>query len=487
MAVAVLVLACAGCKKNDSDSSGKTLNNMNIKRMDLTHAQMLALAESPEKIDDSEYTPLYIVNDEGILESVEYTIEVDGDGDVANLVKTNLQLKVHYIYQIGDGWIWLFDCRHYYPGIEDLDAETRQAILSLIDRYDGIHYLIRKSDGAIFRWTLDDGRPYNIVNYGLERPTDFYGVVEQFGNDLVSIRWREDDSQICHLKDNGNSIDVTTMIPSGIYPESVYPAANDGVVGAMIGYNINSQGYWNIQPFVIFPDNYTIRQVVVPDFNGALEVNKQLLAVDNKLYVMVKKFYNTYDETEFRKVEINLDDKTVDVSAPIITLNYSVNLDLNSIGYYRPVFHNNLMSWLQNGKINCLNLENGWINSMELPDHYPTDAREYTNGVAYVMDNQNNPTKYWVCDMASWMAVSHDITWDDISQYEPNIVQGSYSEWEFNYNSLTFNSNCMLIDGRKLNFYFSVIGNDAGQVHVIAEGEGGGAGRIISTLIRLNG
>ena len=66
MAVAVLVLACAGCKKNGSDSSGKTLSSMNIKRMDLTHASMLALADTPTK-DDSEYTPLYIVNDEGIL------------------------------------------------------------------------------------------------------------------------------------------------------------------------------------------------------------------------------------------------------------------------------------------------------------------------------------------------------------------------------------------------------------------------------------
>ena len=486
MAVAVLVLACAGCKKNGSDSSGKTLSSMNIKRMDLTHASMLALADTPTK-DDSEYTPLYIVNDEGILESVEYTIEVDGDGDVANLVKANLQLKIHYIYPIGEDWLWLFDCRHFYPGIEELDAATQQAINDLIYKYDGIHYLVRKADGAIFRWSLDDGRPYNIVNYGLERPSDFYGVVEQFGNDIVSIRWRENDSQICHLKDNGNSISVTTMIPNGIYPESVYPAANDGVVGAMIGYNINSQGYWNIQPFVIFPNDYTIRQVIVPNYNNSLNTTSQLLSVNNKLYVMTVNHYDNHSETDFRSIEINFDDETVDVSEPITALNYTVQLDPGTIGYYRPVFHSNLMSWLQNGQINCLNLDNGWINSVELPTHFPEDARQYTNGVAYVIENQTNPTNYWVCDMSVGFAMSHNITWDDLGEYAPLIVQGSYSDWEFNYNSLTFNSNCMLIDGRKLNFYFSVIGNDAGQVHIIAEGEGGGAGRVISTLIRLNG
>ena len=484
-AIAVLLLICAGCNKSGDGSDSNHLGNMNFKRMDLTHAQMLALAEDPAK-DDSEYTPLYIVNEDGVLESVEYTIEVEGDDGLVNLVKANLQLKVHYIYQIGEDWIWLFDCRHFYPGIEELSAADREAITNLISRYDGIHYLVRKSDGAIFKWSLEDGRPYNIVNYGLERPTDFYGIVEQYGNDIVEIKWREEDSQIYYLEDNGNTISVTTMIPNGIYAESVYPAHDDGVVGATLGYNINSQGYWNLQPFVIFPNDYTIRQVVVPDYNGSLNKQSQLLSVDNKLYVMTTNDYNNHSETDFRKVEIDAVNKTVDVSAPIISMDYVVKLEPGTVGYRRPVFHSTTMSWLQDGNINSLNLDNGWYNSQQLPEHFPTDAREYTNGVAYVINGQNNPTNYWVCDMAAGYALSHNITWDDISQYEPMIVLGSYSDWEFNYNSLAFTCNCMLLDGRKLNFYFSVVGSDAGQVHVIEEGEGGGAGLVISTLIRLN-
>ena len=486
MAVTVLLMIGVGCKKNNGSDDNHGLSNMKFKKMDLTHATMLALADTPAK-DDSEYTPLYIVNEEGMLESVEYTIEVEGDEGAANLVKANLQLKIHYIYQIGEDWIWLFDCRHFYPGIEELDSETRNEINNLINKYDGIHYLVRKTDGAIFRWTLDDGRPYNIVNYGLERPTDFYGVVEQYGGDIVEIKWNEDGSQIYYLKDNGNSISVTTMIPDGIYAESIYPASDDGVVGAMIGYNINSQGYWNIQPFVIFPNDYTIRQVLVPNANGAMYTTSQLLSVGDKLYIMTVNEYSNHSETDFRKVEINMANETVDVSAPITSVDYFVNLTLGTVGYYRPVFHGTTMSWLQNDNINCLDLTNGWTNIMPLPEYFPSDARQYTNGVAYVLDNESNPTVFRVCDMAIGYAMNHAITWDDISQYASLIVQGSYADWEYNYNALTFNSNCMLIDGRKLNFYFSVIGEDAGQVHIIAEGEGGGAGRVISTLIRLNG
>lgn len=103
MAVAVLLLVCVCCKKKNNSSNELSLSNMSVKRMDLTHAKMLALADTPAK-DDFEYSPLYIVNEEGVLESVEYTIELEGDGNLVELVKANLQLKIHYIYQIGEDW-----------------------------------------------------------------------------------------------------------------------------------------------------------------------------------------------------------------------------------------------------------------------------------------------------------------------------------------------------------------------------------------------
>lgn len=487
--ILMLVLAFVGCKKDNNNSGGGGgsygLNGLNLKNMNLSHAQMLALAESESK-DSFDYTPLYIVNEDGVLESVEYTIEVEGDNEgLANLVKANLQLKVHYIYQIGTDWIWLFDCRHYYPGIEELPEEDRVAILDLIAKYDGIHYLVRKTDGAIFKWLLEDGRPYNIVNYGLERPSDFYGVVEQYGDDIVEVRYDETNSQIYYLDDKGNHIDISTMIPDGLYPQSVYPAYNDGVVGATIAYNIVN-GYLNYQHFVIFPSSLKIAQVVVPNYPDALYTRSQLVLVDNSLYVMTVNNYQTYDETDFRKVLIDLQDETVSVSPQLVTIDNEVVLQPNTIGYQYPVFHGDKIFWLQNGRINSLYPSTSYYNSMDLPARYPNDAQEYVDGVAYTIDNQHDATNYWVCDMAVGYAVSHDIIMPDLSEYAGQIVVGSNSDWEFNYNSLTFTSYCMLLDGRKLNFYFSVVGSDAGQVQVVSEGEGGGAGRVISTLIRLN-
>lgn len=486
-ALMLLVLISTGCKKNNnSDGGGSSgLSNLSLKNMDLSHAQMLALAESVSK-DDLDYTPLYIVNEDGVLEAVEYTIEVNGDAGLVNFVKARLQLKVHYIYQIGDEWLWLFDCRHYMPGIEELSEEERIAILDLISKYDGIHYLVRKTDGAIFKWTLEDGRPWNIVNYGLERPSDFFGVVEQYGNDIVEVKYDETNSQIYYLKDKGNSIDITTMIPDGIMPQSVYPAENDGVIGATIAYNLNNAGYPNYQQFVIFPSSMKMAQVVVPNYNYSLKTNSQLVSVGNDLYVMSANQYENYSETDFRKVQIDAENETVSVSPPLVVIDGEVKLGANTIGYQYPVFHGEKIFWLQNGKINTLFPATSYYNTMDLPAHYPNDAREYVDGVAYVIGSQQNATNYWVCDMSVGFAISHAIVMPDLSEYSDQIVVGSNSDWVFDYNSLTFNSYCMLLDGRKLNFYFSVVGSDAGQVEVVSEGEGGGAGRVISTLIRLN-
>lgn len=482
----MLVLICVGCKKNKDNGNGggdNVLNSMSLKQMNLTHAKMLALADNPDNAN-SDYRQLYIVTDEGVLDEVEYTIEVDGNDNMANLLRAHLQLKAHYIYEIGDEWLWLFDCRHYYPGIEQLSEAERNAILNLIAYYDGLHYLVRKSDGAIFKWTLEDGRPYNIVNYGLEHPTDFYGIVEQYDDDIVEVKTQEANNQIYYLEDKGNSIDISTMIPNGIYPQSVYPAENDGVIGATIAYNITN-GFINYQPFVIFPSSRKMTQVVVPNYHNSLKTTTQLVSVDNTLYVMSANVYQNYSETDFRKVQVDAHNETVSVSPQLVNMEGEVELNSTTIGYQYPVFHGDKIWWLQNGKINALYPATSYYNSMDLPAHFPNDAKEYIDGVAYVIDNPHDAAHYWICDMSMGFAMKHNIEMPDLGEYNDSIVAGSNSDWVFNYNSLTFTSYCMLLDGRKLNFYFSVVGDDAGQVQVVTEGEGG-MGRAISTLIRLN-
>ena len=211
-----------------------------------------------------------------------------------------------------------------------------------------------------------------------------------------------------------------------------------------------------------------------------------MVSVDNSLYIMTTNLYDNGSKTDFRKVQVDMQDETVDVSQPLIEIDGEVRLKKNTIGYDYPVFHGDRIAWLQDGKINTLYPKTNYYNSMDLPAHYPADACDYIDGVAYVIDNQQNPTSYWVCDMAAGYAVSHNIV-IDLSEYEDVIVSSSYSDWKFDKNSLTFNSNCMLYNGKDLNFYFNVTGSDAGQVHVVPDKTGDLGGRIVSTLIRLNG
>ena len=488
LAVAVMLLVCAGCKKNKDNNESESpsgLSNLTLKKIDLTGVKMLAIADDTY-FNGQNYNALYAVNDAGELKRATFTMDLDGDSDLTSIVRIFLHLKVQYIYQIGDDWLWLFDCHHYCSNIDLVDEADRNAIAEFLANYDGIHYLVRKSDGAMFRWSLSDGRPFNVVNYGLESPSDFYGIVEQYDNDIVNVKYLEEYGQIYYLKDNGSNLGISPMLPNEIYPQSVYPGKNDGVVGATIATAI-VYGYYNYNPYVIFPSSLKRIPVVVPNYNNSLHTENQMVSVDNSLYVMTTNLYDNGSKTDFRKVEVDLQDETVDVSQPLIEIDGAVQLKKSTIGYDYPVFHGERIAWLQDGKINALYPATSYYTSMDLPEHYPDDAREYIDGAAYVIDNQQNPTSYWVCDMSAGYAMSHNIVMPDLGEYEDEIVPDTYSDWAFDNNSLTFYRNCSLFTGKELNFYFNVTGSDAGQVHVVPDNTGDFGGRVVSTLIKLNG
>ena len=484
----MLVLICAGCKKNKDNNESESpsgLSNLNLRNINLTGVQMLALADD-SYLNGQNYNALYAVNDEGELKRATFTMDLDGDPNLTSIVRGFLHLKVQYIYQIGDDWLWLFDCHHYCSSIDLIDEADRNAISEFLANYDGIHYLVRKSDGAMFRWSLEDGRPYNVVNYGLESPSDFYGLVEQYDNDIVNVKYLEEYGQIYYLKDNGSNLGISPMLGNEIYTQSLYPGQNDGVIGVTLATAI-IYGYINYHPYVIFPSSLKRARVVVPNYNNSLHTEEQLVSVDNSLYVMTTNLYDNGSKTDFRKVQIDTQNETVSVSPQLIEIDGEVRLKKNTIGYDYPVFHGDRIAWLQDGKINTLYPMTSYYNSMDLPAHYPDDAREYTDGVAYVIDNQQNPTSYWVCDMAAGYAMSHSIVMPDLSEYENEIDPSTYSDWEFDNNSLTFKNNCELYTGKDLNFYFSVTGSDAGQVHIVPDKTGDLGGRIVSTYINLNG
>ena len=283
----------SSCDKEGGDGKNAKVT---FRKANIAGAQMLALAQggaATKAEGDVTVGPraLYTVSEDGSMVEVSYTVDVEGaDGNVAETIQANLIISPGFVFPVDEGWLWLANC-HYdvkggwnnYPK----DGNARHALSKIINDFSakyhdrhGAHYLIRKSDGALFEWTLEAGAP-NGMDDGFKQPSFLNGWFHQLGKDLF-VRtggWNYDGingglpSLIC-LKDNGNTLDAVNVLGDNISCWKLYPAGGS-CLGGTFGYPGANGGMQGI--------------IAPPSFEPVLlqvEASKEsfLLSIGGKLY-----------------------------------------------------------------------------------------------------------------------------------------------------------------------------------------------------------
>ena len=171
-----------------------------------------------------------------------YTIDIqtkDKTDDQGNVIepgfketlKRDLQLTMNYIYPIGDKWLWLFDCSLDQTGWNELPEGDEKGAIGYIIREHGfnVQYLVRRSDGAIFRW---ENAPTQILRPRGDYMSseDICGLVEPVGNDIVYVN---NNHVITLLKASGTSLSETALSPADKKAMFVAPT-NDGLIGTIL-------------------------------------------------------------------------------------------------------------------------------------------------------------------------------------------------------------------------------------------------------------
>lgn len=473
-AIAVFAVCCislTGCGKFGG------INDFQFKKMDIAGVNTLALVANESSSKDGEQeivlSPLYKVSDEGTLVEIEYTIEARGNGEAVEIAKANCRIAMEYVYRIGDDWLRLYNCRYECPGLEDQPASVQEIIQNDILDKRPPDFLVRLSDGALFKWNHDAGAP-NLGTNGYHTQKDAYGIMESMDGELFSVTH---DHHIVRFVDKGNTLDVTTIISDNISANFIMPT-NDKTIGSMLAYSNYYKNY-GVEPSMIFPKTNRILSIRA---NGQGDGdNIKLMSINRDLYMAREADYITY----FHKInaETEENNEKVVVSDAICSLEgstYIENNDVNSIS------KTGKLSWLDYNSVFTFDPSVPEVTSHPLPLHYPGDAMSYYDGVAYVAESGKHPTMFWECDLAADAAVSHNITWGNaLEQYEQEMVMSTMLNFWFNPSCMAFTSSCILTDGRKLTIFIDVMGENMGQVRAIPEGENT-AGRVISTLIRLN-
>ena len=247
------IIVCAMLFLVSCESGGGKVSSMQFKRMNIAGAKALALASdgsnqqnAPARMPaalmdegDPEYNisnPIFTVSEDGTLVEVHYTIEVVGNGEIVDMIKANMRLKAQYIYAIGDNWLWLVNCEYDYPGIDEVKEPLRGQIRNLMHAAFESNFLVRRSDGALFEWSREQGCPQK--GRGYKQPSDVYGQVESVGKDVFSCPSMGglDDyyGRIYKLEDQGDILNVVQVLNSSQSGNGLY-VDDRGFVGTILG------------------------------------------------------------------------------------------------------------------------------------------------------------------------------------------------------------------------------------------------------------
>ena len=500
--VAVLAFSFILISSCTKDNAG---TRVTFRKADIAGARMLALARggTPTRAEgDVNVGPsvLYTVSEDGSMVEVSYTVEVEGaNGEVARAVQANLILSPGFVFPVGEGWLWLANC-HYdvrggwnnYP--KDGDKDVRHALSNIINDFSakyhdrhGAHFLVRKSDGALFEWTLEAGAP-NGMDDGFKQPTFLNGWFHQLGNDLF-VRtggWNYDGingglPSLIRLQDNGNTLGAVNVLGNNISCWKLYPAGGS-CLGGTFGYPGANGGMQGI--------------IAPPSFEPVLlqvEASKEsfLLSIGGKLY-----YADTYEKEieegdgkdSWTRTVACTDFYNLSVSASSVSLGNLIctfNGRVDPYGVY--ISTTDKLSWwggneYDGAEIHTLDPKAGTVSTRKLPAHYPSNQGEYVDGVAYTIDGT---VGYWECDLSKDAAEYVTLDWSSALEYQGKIVPGTLRLERFEAASLTLQFVAYMTNGTELNFYTSVTGSDRGKIKT-SVGSNGGAGMVVTTMVRLN-
>ena len=494
-----IALVFTSCGSDDPGVKGVTFRKANI-----AGADMLAIAaSSAETRAEGDITvgpqALYTVSEDGKMVQVSYNVEVEGaDGEVAETIQANLIISPHFIFPVGTGWLWLANCSY---DVKDgwsngtiPQGPARHAISNILNEYNeshhdshGGHFLIRKSDGAIFEWTIEAGAPDGMDD-GFKQPTFLNGWFHQFGKDLFVKKggWAGGDSpwepKLYRLEDKGNTLDVVNILGDNINCWGIWPAEN------CLGVHFQYDG---ASPFgMVTPPTYG---PILLSLN-ANEKEPFMLSIANKLYMGINTteevwgddgkgdrwLIGTADSTEF--YNLNVTSTSISLGSKICKIKGHVD------GNGRALISSGetLTWWEGNGSgssdIKTFDPIAGTVTSRSLPAHYPDREDEYVNGVGYTVDGTAG---FWECDLSKDAAVYVALDWSSAAEYQSKIVPGTLQMLRFEAGSLTLQFKASMTDGTKLEFYTSVVGEDKGKIKT-SVGGANNAGMVVTTMVRLN-
>lgn len=512
-------LAMASC--SDSGSGSNRFSNLTATpgKLNLSGAKMLALASGSqtrafgtrEGAQTTISDPLYKVTGDGSIVSVDYTINItkkdktDDDGKVveegfSKTLQRSFRLLMQYVYPIGDKYLWLLKCSLDGSLWNELPEGDEKGAIGRIIREHGIdvNYIVRKSDGAIFRW---DNAPTEIltVRGDFMSPEDICGLVEPLGNDIVYVN---NNRVITLLKTQGSSLIETTLCSTDKKAMFIAPTT-DGYVGTVLVDDAvlrahNFYGTGEICAITTSGQKITIGDYdrYGNDIQGyqdnaenqyRVRHGKEMFAAGGKLYTITR----DADETTANFDLVKINGGTVSFENKAILPHegsgyFAYHMHRGHTGLAYPVFGSETMSYIDGSEIYTFDPAKPTVSIVPLPAHYARSPQDYYDGVAYIMDGYTSdvsgqdpgyvfsgslPAKIWICDMAKTEAEALNVDWNGLTAAQKAVTDYSALHWRYWGGAQCFKAKATLTDGSMVTYIIPVTGENKGKAELLSSAD----------------
>jgi hypothetical protein len=463
---------------------------------------------------------LSAIDEEGNVVPVQWDFEIEDIITKLNLnedeaffvrdIEKDLVLSLHYIYPIGDKWGWMYGCNMEYVGdMSGLDKYTlsMDEIITLMSTRVSEevcrHYLIRLSDGAIFKW---ENAPDEIrfINGDLESDKDMCGLVEPYGDDIVYVN---NDRQIVLLQADGDELKETVLSSSeGEYTKAMFVApTTDGFIGTILTNDetLNAHNFFGTGEACAFTADgekitigeYSRYGVDVEEYTGSpeqvelLASGKDLFALNGTLYYVSHPNNNSH-VTHFSEVTFNEGVASVDNIKALWQTDYDnyFSFHYGITGYFNPVFRSQDGSFSWGAQTLCtFNPNIGTISEAARPEHYPNGQGAFIDGMAYIIDNidyevtgdnpgsvltNSLPQKVWICDLSKTAAEPLDIDWSNLSEDEKDVDNFETLHWRYWPGIQRLAASGTLKNGAPVTYNIPMTGENKGVAMIVGRGWG---------------
>ena len=523
----LVICALIACSDNSNSIGNINYNNITLKSGNIVGAKALAVASKSSKTtrtaitrgdgnkDNSSHNnstatatdALYKLSDDGKFIEITYTFDVtfeDEDDPEAEKftekVQANLRISPNFIYNVGDDFLWLANCFYAIPNYDQMPEDAvKKALTSIRDEFNnahhdshGAHYLIRKSNGAMYEWSTANAAPYAMAD-GYNPPSmlgrwfhaigkkmyvrdNFFYPNPYYGNPFCTGR------VVC-ISDNGSSLNYTEVIPASQKVTSILPA------GKNLGVICADENNYPV-PYIFFTASNTLVPLETSNLSRSSGVGTcwSLLSVGGELYAMSN--YKRGDANEggnmLRFYKINYGNGQASVGEQVAELEASIDWNddkffgtgasttANTFTFFAQDYRNN---W--RATINTFSPDTKEVRTRYLPDHYNDNSNFYIEGIAC---NEVTDKGFYVCDLSKDQAEYVALDWSNASNWQSKVESMEYVHFEAAFMAVKYE--ITTTDKQQITAWVPITGESAGKVSIFTD-DNGDPNLIINVLLSL--